>query len=445
MLFSNGVKSSLYAATDQGLYYTADNGRTWKRIFRGKNYLERQCLSTAILPGAILLGTRGGLFRSEDNGRLWKKTDGELGRDAVVCIEIMDHPPRTVYAASREHVFQSEDGGATWDKIFSLIPRVQQRAEEEMLEQDADTGNNLLIRDLAVSRSGTVYIAATRGLFKRESSARDWEKITDSGLRRQAMCFVLAVEPDVLIAADAANVYLYERDVWRVLAEGLISGTILHLSRDTQNRLYACLDSGLFTVGIPAALSGSVTEKDGVSARASRSDGYPSISVIQQAAIEYAEVELEKIKTWRKQAAKRAWLPTVSVSVDRDRNRTISSNTWGTYGSNGSAGRYFVGPEDISSDHNENWGVSLSWDLGDLVWNDDQTSIDVRSKLMVELRGQVLDEVTKLYFESLRLRAELEDLGLEELKKKAEKKLKLNEVTAMLDGLTGGVFSRGKE
>jgi hypothetical protein len=29
------------------------------------------------------------------------------------------------------------------------------------------------------------------------------------------------------------------------------------------------------------------------------------------------------------------------------------------------------------------WNVSLSWDLGELIWNGDQTSIDVRSKLMV--------------------------------------------------------------
>ncbi|MBU3958549.1 MAG: hypothetical protein KKE91_01660, partial [Candidatus Omnitrophica bacterium] len=87
------------------------------------------------------------------------------------------------------------------------------------------------------------------------------------------------------------------------------------------------------------------------------------------------------------------------------------------------------------------WDVALSWDLGELVWNNDQTSIDVRSRLMVQLREDVLDEVTKLYFERIRVKMELDNLSIEDRKKRFEKELKLQELTAQLDGLTGGYFS----
>jgi hypothetical protein len=84
--------------------------------------------------------------------------------------------------------------------------------------------------------------------------------------------------------------------------------------------------------------------------------------------------------------------------------------------------------------------VSLSWDLGELIWNQDQTSIDVRSKLMVQLRDDVLDEVTKLYFERLRVKMELDNVSIEDRKKRLEKELRFQELTAMLNGLTGGYF-----
>jgi hypothetical protein len=76
-----------------------------------------------------------------------------------------------------------------------------------------------------------------------------------------------------------------------------------------------------------------------------------------------------------------------------------------------------------------------------LIWSEDQTSIDVRSRLMVQLRDDVLDEVTKLYFERLRVKMELDNLSFTERKKISEKELRLKELTAYLDGLTGGFFS----
>jgi len=58
------------------------------------------------------------------------------------------------------------------------------------------------------------------------------------------------------------------------------------------------------------------------------------------------------------------------------------------------------------------------------------------------LRGDILDEVTKLYFERLRVKVELDNLSIEDRKKRFEKELKLQELTASLDGLTGGYFSQ---
>jgi hypothetical protein len=64
---------------------------------------------------------------------------------------------------------------------------------------------------------------------------------------------------------------------------------------------------------------------------------------------------------------------------------------------------------------------------------------------MVQLREDVLDEVNKTYFERIRVKAELDSLSIEERKKKFEKELRIQELTASLDALTGGYFSRQLE
>jgi len=61
---------------------------------------------------------------------------------------------------------------------------------------------------------------------------------------------------------------------------------------------------------------------------------------------------------------------------------------------------------------------------------------------MVELRDDILDEVTKIYFERLRVKMELAYLSIEDRKRRFEKEIRIQELTASLDGLTGGYFSQ---
>jgi predicted nucleic acid-binding Zn-ribbon protein len=65
----------------------------------------------------------------------------------------------------------------------------------------------------------------------------------------------------------------------------------------------------------------------------------------------------------------------------------------------------------------------------------------VRSKLTVELRDDILDQVNKLYYERLRVKSELDSLAIEDKHKRFQKQLKIEELTASLDSLTAGFYS----
>lgn len=434
IIFRPGNSTAVYAATNDGFYYTSNQGKSWKRIFRGKDYSQRQCTSIAVLSHAILLGTRGGIFISEDNGRFWRKTGLELKDCSIVSLEAGPTASYPVYAACWDSVFQSGDGGKKWEKIFSMAAGVNECADEEFPAEEREREGSSLIRGIAVDSDGSVYIASSRGIYWRHESVKSWERFPDQGLLRQDVHFIMIMHGNKPVAVDRSNVFIYGDDRWRDVSNGLTDRKVVFLCADKQERLYAAADTGVFKLELRqlSVLPDPVKVADN-RRKLNGTMEYPSISMIQKAAIKYAEVEPEKIIKWRKQAAKKAILPQVSVGINRN-----TTDLWHWEG-----GSTTKGDDDIlrRGRDSTDWDVTLSWNLGELIWNDDQTNIDVRSKLMVELRGQILDEVTKLYFECLRLKEEAGEMGLEDRKKKFEKELKLREVTAMLDGLTNGAFS----
>ena len=157
----------------------------------------------------------------------------------------------------------------------------------------------------------------------------------------------------------------------------------------------------------------------------------PSIQKVQQVAIQYAEVSPTKIQRWRQLAKWRALIPKFSLSLDRDENANIASS------SSKGVTTFTVGPEK----RNLSLDFDLTWDLGDLFWSTDQTSIDVRSRLMVILRRNILEEVTRLYFRRERLMAEFENIPTEDPILLKERQLRIMELSAQLDALTGGWYS----
>ncbi len=163
----------------------------------------------------------------------------------------------------------------------------------------------------------------------------------------------------------------------------------------------------------------------------------PAILELQRAAIRYAEVNPDKIANWRAQAAARALMPEVSVGYNNDIDDTI------TYATASGKTNFFVGPDNMSS----GWDFTAKWDLGDLIYNTAQTSIDSRSKLMVELRNEIMEALNTAYFERKKLQRQLTRVTDTENPAYTEREIRIEELTATIDGLTGGYLSRklGKE
>jgi hypothetical protein len=85
--------------------------------------------------------------------------------------------------------------------------------------------------------------------------------------------------------------------------------------------------------------------------------------------------------------------------------------------------------------------VVLEWRLGDLVYLPDALDVSREAREVIELRDEVLDEVTQLYYERRRVLLQLRAAAADPVEL-ARLRLRADELAAGLDAWTGGFFSR---
>ena len=424
-----GNSNIIYAATGNGLYRSSNLGEHWERIFRGKSELENQCTAVLSTTQAIFVGTKAGLFISKDNGRSWCKQQVGIDSDYILNIESTCGKNAAVYLAASSGIFKSLDCGKSWERVFVGYPR--RDSEEEIVDDEPDqperqTDINFVKAD--IHNSNLLYFSCTKGVYQSSNQGQSWEKLTEYGLLNRNVKMICLADSSEIFALTSSGVFFYSGERWIELSFGLAAGKLNYLALDDKTNIYIAGEKGIYKA-IPKNNSDSlpvVLLQDYLKFE-------PDIRDVQDAAIKYAEVSPEKITQWRKEASRKALLPQVSIGLDRN-----TTDLWHWEG--GSTTKVDDDTLRRGKD-NIDWDVSLSWDLSDLIWNDAQTSIDVRSKLMVELRDDILDQVNKLYFERLRVRSELDSLGIQDRNKRFEKQLKLRELAASLDSLTSGYYS----
>ncbi|MEK7849384.1 MAG: hypothetical protein AAB213_00975 [Candidatus Omnitrophota bacterium] len=401
-----------YVATQKGLYMIAPGAlpqtEAIQNIFSRSDELENDCLSVcALADGTILVGTKAGLFTKKMTGDIWHKINSPFGENEITYLY---EDGRNVYAADNTGAYKSENSGKSWKKIFEAYTNPE---SDDELEESS-------IKNI-IGLPGPVpvlYIASTQGVFVTKNDGKSFDRLPIAGLNPAELKFVSVIPlTRQVFAVLKSGIFVFEKDAWSPLVmahdcrQVVLSGANLILITSRQILEHQFLSQQSDNSQVVSSTKNLLKSFD----------DEPVISEVHKMAIAYAEVGNEKINDWRKKAGIKAIMPTFSLGYN--------SNVYGS-----SKGDFAVGPND--------WDFNVSWDLSDLVYNDAQTSIDVRSKLMVQLRNDILSEVTRLYFERRKLQIELLSNSEISSKAKLEKELRLMELTALLDRLTGGNYSR---
>ena len=375
-----GRGRTVFVGTKRGLFRSEDYGTSWKNVFRtilpDKNNIACIELSRHNR-NKILIGTEKGIFLSEDLGNKWQDISGSLKDTPARCMALNKE---LMYAGMENGLYVMRPGVEGWQRAFVRSPGEKSEAEEAEEYDIEDADMDMSIRCISINDS-RVYIAYGKDILYSDDGAKSWNNFSSEGIRGSINYILISLKNKKMYCAASKGVFEYSEEkarwleLYRGMAKPLTVNRLIFVGED-EKVLLAVTDKGLHSFeGGDYMMDKYPDIERSVKTLKIVLDGEPTFKELREAAIRYAEVSPEKIKKWRAESKMSALVPKVSFGIDRN---TTDLWHWES-GSSTKAGDDVLIPGKDSID----WDATLSWELGNLIWNDDQTNIDVRSRLMV--------------------------------------------------------------
>jgi hypothetical protein len=372
----------------------------------------------AAAAGAVAVATEDGAFLSRD-GERWRAIGGIASGPVAAVALRADAGGLECFALARGDLYAA----AIEVRGEALVPGPARRAELGLAFREAplDVVPGLAGADLA--------LLFPRALALRAAPGAPWE----------------LVEPALPPGAAAHRVAEALGRLWLATDRGLLeardpAGPWARASEPAGSRAVGALVAA--GGSLHAAVAGALLAAGPGRGPASRAilaelPEDPPIERVHRAALEFLDLGPHRIDEMRRGVRLRGWLPELALvgAAARDRDETSGLDESFVSG----ALRQLVDRDEESSSGNE---VSLSfvWDLADLAYHPEQIDISREAREVIELRDDVLDEITQLYFERRRVLAELAAAATPD--EAIRLRLRAAELAAGIDAWTGGWFSR---
>lgn len=438
----SSVPATLFVLTEGSILRGNLLDHSFRSVYRVKNSRNEKVLSFTVLPedpSHWFAGTTAGLFESDDAGRSWLPVPLPFAG----AIHTLHFSGSILYAADQESLYATEDL-IHFRQIFSLASQTVFDADLDEMTPDTTQTENAFgsqIHEILSRENNKIWIGTARGVFESSDGGKTWTPLPQSGLRSaEIRHLIYSATTNRLYAGTLRGLYAFDfkSKTWDELFQGLDNSSIQSLAilYGDPPTLLAVTESGISK--LPLTIDGISTtpawqlteEKSGLFKKLIALE--PTVRKVQQDVIRYNDLQNSKIKRWHTESRLKSLLPDISFGRDESRSNSIDLDR----GTTSDADVYITGPP--SEDFN--WDLNVGWNLGDLVYSSDQTSIDNRGKLMVDLRHDLLGEATRIYYERRRLQMETFFSPAESEQFHYERLMRLDELTALLDGMTGGKF-----
>jgi photosystem II stability/assembly factor-like uncharacterized protein len=150
--------SVCFAATQEGLYSSSDNGNTWSPLSFSSANLPVNSVRVSSDSQRLRIVSSNAMIFSDDGGRTWKWHDLPLDSGGAVRLEWT--PENLLLAAARNGLYVSRDDGGNWLKLQYGLP--------------AAAPDDLLIRP-------GVWLVSMRerGLFVSRNDGLSWSRVNE--------------------------------------------------------------------------------------------------------------------------------------------------------------------------------------------------------------------------------------------------------------------------
>ncbi len=410
---------ALWIGAEDGLFRVDTEGRQESRpVAPGAE--ARAVLALGVDAGAVVVGTQAGAFASMDGAR-FAALSGGLRAGPVSAVALRGSEAWLVVEGELWHVALARDG----------------EGDRALREPVFDGGAGARCVDVTAGLPGGGVVALARDAFAlRDAGTGEWRTVRPSlppGAAAVRVAFALgrywlATDRGLLEAEGLEG-------PWR-RAEGEVgSESVAALVGDApgpSTAVFAGTGDGLWvaTGATAHAAEHSTVWVDAIA------PAEPRIDAVQRAALAYLDLGPERMHGLQAGAARRGLLPVVALRLDRGGDRSRRRNYDESFVS-GDVRRL----HDLQRDSGRDYGATLSfeWDLGDAAFNPDELDVSKEAREVIELRDDVLDEVTQLFFERQRVLLQLASADPQEAPRL---RLRADELAAGLDAWTGGWFGR---
>lgn len=215
LAFDNTGKK-LYAATDAGLFVSADGAQHWSSIGSAKSGLPADSYTAIAFDlhtaSIIYVGTaHHGVLKSVNNGASWSNSSTGLPTEDTVNDLVYDSNTRQLWAATDMGVYQSGNGGTSWRLLNNGIPA-------------ADVINAVLPADASGGAGGLIYAGTNHGFYLSKDSGAHWSQSQDSltGTGIHAILIDYSQVSTVYVATDIGALRSLESgQTWSGISSGI--------------------------------------------------------------------------------------------------------------------------------------------------------------------------------------------------------------------------------
>ena len=172
--------------------------------------------------------------------------------------------------------------------------------------------------------------------------------------------------------------------------------------------------------------------------------GEASVQQLQRWIMEYTSTNPEVVQRWLAASKNFALLPQLQLEV---KVKDGWDQDWQYYPADGiidtvdDADTVFEVLDDAGRDRDVTYTARAVWDLDKLIMSSERIRVINEAQDIVKLRDNVLSDATSIYFDRRQLQVEMLLSPKSDLKGRMKDQLKLMELTAQLDALSGGQFS----
>jgi hypothetical protein len=407
-------------ATDGGLFLSKDGGNNFEQIFRGRASGEgdvRTVIFDPHKPSRIWAGSQVGLWYSPDGGSFWRRGEGELGHSHIQEILFDPTEPKRIYIATNRSFFVSNNQGQSFLKRWSI------------------TTGNVGITSLTIlnTRPTSAVLATSSGLYI-SSTMQNFSRLISAGIGNPQITYVTSnmAEPTWIYVISENGVFISRNKGknFTQMREGMLASEIRYLlvSPHDSTQVWAATDYGVLLWS--RIIGGKIT-----SAQWHRFQRdlkrEPTPWMVSNAALRFMSIN-QDLDNVHQRSYWSGWLPRLNTitRLYLDKRDTLIMLPNKNQPIQLTEGRAFL------------FEVNMSWNLESLIASREQVNVYRDTRAIRDTKHRLMRQVLRLYHARRRLMLQLFVSPPRTLPLYLRMQLRLQEITAQLDGMTGGYLAR---